>query len=138
PNEDELLRGVAAGDERAFEGAYVRYENRLRLVAWRICKRTDVVDDLVNETWCRAYNQRGSYDPGRSFLNWIGGILQNVWREHARTTIGERERAAGLRAANSPITNGDGPETAIAEAEMLSGLNDCVDRLEPEERDIVR
>src|SRR5437879_2694456 len=94
PAEQQMLHAIAAGDERAFEGAYRRYEVRVTTVAWRICKRTDVAEELAHEAWCRAYNQRCSYDPQRSFLNWMGGILQNVWREHARATAGERDRLA--------------------------------------------
>src|SRR5262245_18289013 len=138
PGEEQLLRAAAAGDDRAFEGLYARYEARVQLVAWRTCKRADVIDDLLNETWCRAYNQRTSFDPQRSFLSWIAGILMNVRREHARSTKGERDRlAAAGNGQNSPDT-AESPEIAAAEAEMLAGLNDCVQRLEPAERDIIR
>lgn len=138
-DEAPLLLRVPTGDERAFEQLYALYETRLRLVAWRICKRPDVADDLANETWCRAFNSRTSYDPARSFINWLGGILQNVWREHARATVRENPTGNEIR-HNSPMNESDeiAPETAIDQAEMLAGLNDCLERLGSAERDLIR
>ena len=138
-DEQWLLSRVPSGDDRAFEAVYRLFETRVRLVAWRISRRLDIVDDLTNEAWCRAYSLRPQYDPQRSFLNWIGGILQNVWREYARTHRNDGERlAAGAPRDNGDPSGADSPERAVAEAEVLALLNDCLGELSEEERNLIR
>jgi len=141
PDEERLLLNrVPAGDESAFEALYRLYAERIRLAAWRISRRPDVAEDLANETWCRAYRARSNYDPARPFAAWVGGILQNVWREHARTSAADPiNRSAPAEEADidshgAPPTH----EQAIAEAEVLVALNACVDSLETEQRDLIR
>ncbi len=134
--EAELLQAVCAGDQSAFEQLYDRYHQQVQLMAWRICHRRDWIDDVLNEAWCRAFRQRRSFDPDRSFPVWLAGILQNVYREHCRkspltlhpTEPGdERETAAE-----------ESPEHLAAEAEWLAALNDCVGRLKEGDAEIVR
>ncbi|HVP12625.1 MAG TPA: RNA polymerase sigma factor [Phycisphaerae bacterium] len=138
-SEAELGQAIRAGDQKAFERAYDLYHQRVRLMAWRISHRPDWVDDLVNEAWCRAFRQRVTYDPGIPFPVWMGGILQNVYREHCRSS---RVRTAGGEAtggaAGQAAVGPQSPAEIAAEAEWLEGLNDCVQRLEPKDAEIIR
>lgn len=136
PTDAELFRAVHAGDDRGFERLYDRYCERARLVAWRVSHRGDWVDELLNEAWCRAFRLRQQFQ-GDRFLVWFGGILQNVYREHCRaspTTMG----SPGASAVGPTSEDLVHPEKIAAEAELLSGLNDCVSRLDPEEARLVR
>ncbi len=138
PSDQELFEAVQDGDDAAFERVYDRYQQRARLVAWRITHRPDWVDELLSEAWCRAFRMRTSYNSSRPFLSWFGGILQNVYREHCRRspiTIGTgNDRPDGTAGGVDTMD----PEKIAAEAELLSGLNDCVDRLGPDDARLVR
>jgi len=140
-SETELFEAIAAGDAVAFERIYDIYQQRARLTAWRISHRADWVDDILNEAWCRAYSQRRLFDPARPFLVWLAGILQNVYREHCRkspvTYDGDVETQA-TTTAGSPRLDEDSPEKIAAEAELLAGLNDCLERMDPLAVRIVR
>lgn len=133
--DESILRSAAQGDPQAFEELYALYDTRLRLAAWRICGRADWIDDLVNETWQRAYAIRAQYDAGRPFLVWAVGILRNVHRESIR-----RSAVPPPPAGNRPATTSEEPDPAriAAEAELLTGLEACVRSLPPEDADIVR
>ncbi|MFO0974443.1 MAG: RNA polymerase sigma factor [Phycisphaerae bacterium] len=133
PAEARLLADAVRGDARAFETVYVRYHQRVRLVAWRICRRGDWVDDLTNEAWRRAFEARGNFDPTRNFLVWISGILRNVAREQRRQRPGGH--APG---GDEPALDGFDPERLAAEAELLAALRDCTQRLPADERELVR
>lgn len=132
--EEALLRRVPKGDDAAFEALYARYAQRVRLAAWRFCRRGDQIDDLTNEMWCRAYRLRPGYDPARPFFSWLCGILHNVWREQVRKNPAVTPDSANREA----ITDDPSPDDVAADAEMLAGLNDCVSRLDPQEQDLVR
>lgn len=135
-DEQQLFRAVREGDERAFERAYHLYHQRVRLMAWRLVRRSDRVDDLANETWCRAFNRRSDYDGRTPFLVWLAGILRNINRESARKYTGD---ASGPAVGETePALDEATPEAIAADAEALAGLNDCVSRLPELDQTIVR
>lgn len=135
-DEQQLFRAVREGDERAFERAYHLYHQRVRLMAWRLVRRSDRVDDLANETWCRAFNRRSDYDGRTPFLVWLAGILRNVNRESARKYAAD---APGPAASETePTMDVSTPEAIAADAEALAGLNDCVSQLPELDQTIVR
>lgn len=131
--DNDVLQSVIAGDDRAFERIYDRYQQKARLMAWSLCRRNDWIDDLVSEAWCRAFRNRKNYNPDIPFAVWLAGILRNVYLEHCRksplTTDQQKEGEAGLES---------NPEEVVAQAEALIGLNDCIARLSPQDARIVQ
>ena len=104
PTDEQLFEAIRRGDNQAFESIYDRYQQRGRLAAWRISHRPDWVDEILNESWCRAFKARTSYNGSRPFLVWFGGILQNVYREQCRkspTTIGHPADGPAVRPGNT-------------------------------------
>jgi RNA polymerase sigma-70 factor (ECF subfamily) len=137
PTDAELFESVRSGTERAFEQIYDRYHERVRLVAWRVSHRPDWIDEICNEAWCRAFKSRMSFDASRPFLVWMGGILNNVYREHCRaspTTAGESLEPTQKAGSD----NGTDPERLAAEAELLTALNECMGQLTAEDARLVR
>ena len=135
-DEQKLLRAVGQGDEPAFEEIYRLYAEKVRLAAWRVSHRADWLDEIVNEAWYRAFQNRKSYNASKPFLYWMAGIVQNVYREHCRksplTLSGRGPDPTGTRL--DEVT----PEQLADEAETLSGLNDCVGRLSRADQALVR
>lgn len=137
-SDKETLIAAAAGDESAFAQLYDRYHQRVRLVAWRISHRPDWLDDLLNEAWCRAFNQRTGFDPDRDFMVWVVGIVRNVYREmcrRGRLTVLSTEETDGANEAESTELS---PEQLVHEAEVLAELNACVEQLSDTDAEIVR
>lgn len=126
---------VHPGGEPAFEHLYDLHHARVRLIAWRITHRADWLDDLLNEAWCRAFDQRQSYDPGRPFPVWMAGILRNVYREFCRKSA---RAAAPEDERRMEKIDEQSPETIALEAEVLAGLEDCLGRLDAGEARIIR
>jgi RNA polymerase sigma-70 factor (ECF subfamily) len=137
-SERELFEAVLAGDNQAFERIYDRYQQRTRLMAWRVSHRPDWVDDLVNETWFRAFRMRKTYKPDRPFAVWMAGILQNVYREHCRKSPTTLDSAAEVAQAAVGDIEDQSPEKIAAEAEVLEGLNECIARLDGPDTRIIR
>lgn len=138
-HETQIQQRISSGDDQAFEAAYTLFDARVRAVAWRIVRRADWLDEIVNEAWSRAYTSRTSYDAERPFVVWMAGIVQNVQREHARaspTTLGDVSPEADPHGASE--SNGQSPETLVSEAEVMLALNDCFNRLGPEDARIIR
>lgn len=156
PGELQLFEAIRRGDESAFERIYHLYQERVRIIGWRTSHRADWVDEIVHESWCRAFQVRQTFDPSRPFLVWMAGIVHNVYREHCRKsprTLGEAGRGedpekrvgtTGLRGPSgsdeSPAgaTDQSTPELVAEAAELLSALNECLARLPEADQRLVR
>jgi RNA polymerase sigma factor (sigma-70 family) len=135
--EEQLFDAIREGDESAFERIYDLYYARVRLVAWRISHRGDWVDEILNESWCRAFTQRREYLRETPFLAWMAGIVRNVYREECRRSplvLANEGESSSLRERVEEVT----PEAVAEEAELLAGLHDCVSRLKAEDAELVR
>lgn len=136
--EQDLYDSVHNGDEAAFRKVYDVYHQRVALAAWRVSHRADWVEDILNEAWCRAYARRREFDGRRPFLVWMAGIIRNVYREECRKSpLVLRQGGADLGPEVGRLEQTT-PETVAEEAELLAGIHDCVDRLGPEDAEIVR
>src|SRR5438309_10900551 len=84
PNREVLMRFVR-GDQDAFEHLFRRFESDVYRWVFRIIRNRSATDDVVIETFWRAYRGRSRFDPSRSFGAWIRQIATNVARNHLRT-----------------------------------------------------
>jgi RNA polymerase sigma-70 factor (ECF subfamily) len=77
---DEVLAArVAQGDRRAFETLYNRYASIILGVALRITDERSTAEDVLQETFWRAWQNASSYQPERgSFTSWLFRIAHNL------------------------------------------------------------
>jgi len=81
---DPLLRGLAAGDERAFAALYDQYGTRLYKTAFGILGRREDAEDAVQEAAIKGFQAFARYDPSRPFKGWWFTILRNCCRDLMR------------------------------------------------------
>ena len=89
---------VAAGPhpiERTLEPARLGdHLDRLYRAAWALCGSREDAEDLVQETYTRAFNAAAQFTPGTNLKAWLFRILRNTFVSHYR-----RER-------HNPVTGG--------------------------------
>jgi len=83
-SDEWLARAAAAGDTRALEELYRRYETPVVRYVQRFARDNDIAVDLFQEAFFRAYVNLGSFDPRRSFRPWLYRIATNVARDWIR------------------------------------------------------
>ena len=129
--ESRLVELVLQGDNDAFGPLVTPYRKALLTMAYRLCRNWEDAGELSQETLLRAYRYLRSYDPRRSFRNWIFQILVNVWRSSGKS----RPDGDALRewAAANPA---EGPEEEHARSEIRSQLMECLDGLSRREREV--
>lgn len=128
-----------------FEDLYARHVPLL--VGWVRLRtsglRDRVIDpeDVVQETWTRAFTSFQRFDPARaSFRSWVVGIAQHVLLETLRRHAGrdvapERSEAApGVSQCPAQMTS---ISRAAARAESQTRFIEYVDALPAEERELV-
>ncbi|MCW3013028.1 MAG: polymerase sigma factor [Solirubrobacterales bacterium] len=99
PTDAELL----AGDEHAFGSFYERHVGVVTAYVARSARRPEVTFDIVAETFARALEHRGRFDPqrGPGGIAWLLGIARNLLIDAARR--GRVADAARVRLRLEPI-----------------------------------
>ena len=105
--DDALVSRVRAGDEAAFEQLFERHRPRVARVASRFLPRREAVEEIVQETFTKAYFALDSYAGAHaaSFPAWLSQIAVNLCYDELR------------RARRRP--QHDSPELTPEESEAL-------------------
>src|SRR4029453_11251237 len=70
--DDELVRAVAAGDQRALAEIYRRYAGAVWAVARRVCNDRVLAEDVSQTVFADLWRRPGRFDPGRGRLRpWL-------------------------------------------------------------------
>jgi RNA polymerase sigma factor (sigma-70 family) len=129
----DLVRLARDGDPVAFRLLVERYQPMARARAARLCTDPHEVDDIVQESFLRAFAALDRLrDPGR-FAGWLGGIVLNVCRAAQR-------RAPLMLLADWPEqihpVSADGPPSA-EDLDRTDALRAAVADLPPGQRQAV-
>ncbi|WP_428263508.1 RNA polymerase sigma factor [Haliangium sp.] len=106
---DELAAAARAGRGECFDELVRRLRPRLRSFLLTRAHADDV-DDLVQETLLRAYDNLDRYDPDRSFSTWLFTIAKRLAVSHHRA----QRPASALGAVVSPA---EPPDVAVSRVE---------------------
>jgi RNA polymerase sigma-70 factor (ECF subfamily) len=76
--DDPLVAAAVAGDEAAFGALAERYRRQLRVHCYRMLGSVDDAEDLVQETFLRAWRARASFEGRSLFRTWLYRIATNA------------------------------------------------------------
>jgi len=97
----DLVARARAGDAGAFEELIHRHHAAcLRYAAHVLGDRTEA-EDVVQDTWVRAYRSLGRYEERRQFRPWLFRILVN----RCRTRFGFRSRWRPSAECGEPVVS---------------------------------
>lgn len=128
PSDAEIVGRVLAGDTEAYATIVARYHGRCRRHAQRMLRNGADAEDVVQETFVRAYDALGRYEERQRFASWLFTILVNECRA-ALQRRARRERwvvvdEAALRDAPHGAAEPDA-------ADVLDQVEAALERLEP-------
>jgi len=72
-----LIEKALRGDQKAYEGLVLRYQRGLFNMIYQMVKNREETEDLVQETFIKAFNALGSYDNRFAFSTWLYKIAYN-------------------------------------------------------------
>lgn len=82
--EDNLIRMSLAGDPDAFEVLVRRHSPRVFNIIGSFFRRRDMVEDIAQDVFSRAYFSLASFTLGRSFEAWVAKIAVNACYDQLR------------------------------------------------------
>ena len=130
----DLIRRVAAQDRQAFEALYRRYAPRLHGYLWKLLRRREVVEEVLDDVMVVIWKGSTKFNFTSRLSTWIFGIAHNMalkaFRKYPREPAGlspEQEEPIDEGAADAPVLR-DELRAAVARA---------LQTLPPEQRAVV-
>ena len=73
-----LVARTVAGDKRAFELLVIKYQRRIERLIARMVRDVDLVEDIAQETFIRAYRALPNFRGDAQFYTWLYRIAVNT------------------------------------------------------------
>ncbi len=135
-NDRELVLAARAGEIRAFDALFYRYRDGIFRLGYAITKDASYADEIVVDTFARAYRALDRLEPDDSLRPWLYRVAVNLSYNHrprANIVFSTLDDSAGDVAAAD-----EGSPSALAEkAEVRRVVLECVDLLAPKHRLVV-
>ena len=142
-----LVERTVAGDQRAFELLVMKYQRRIERLIGRMVRDVDLVEDIAQETFIRAYRALAQFRGEAQFYTWLYRIAVNtakkalvdmkrnplVSESALRSSDDEDETSSG----ENELTSAETPETVLAAKEIAAAVNAAMEALPEELRQAV-
>jgi RNA polymerase sigma-70 factor (ECF subfamily) len=91
-----LVAGLRGGDTAAFDAVLDAFQTRLFTVLLRLCRRRDVAEDLLEETWLRLVKHAHRLRPDTRLAAWLFTVARRVHVSYVRSRLLEDSVAEGV------------------------------------------
>jgi RNA polymerase sigma-70 factor (ECF subfamily) len=128
------------GDRDAFRLLIDRHSRALFRLAWRMTGNQPDAEDMVQETFLKAWKQIGKFDGRASFATWLYRICANCSLDHIRAAKRKQDLAGtpGDEDATDPFlqvpTGAPSPERLALSSEITAKLLPALGELSEMER----
>lgn len=142
-----LVERVKRGDMRAFEMLVVKYQRRIERLIARMVRDPDLVQDVAQETFIRAYRALPQFRGDSAFYTWLYRIAVNTAKkmlvelkrdplvfESARSISDDGDETSRVE---NELTDGETPEALMASKEIASVVNAAIEALSEDLRQAI-
>ena len=142
--DEELVAAAKSGDELAFETIVKRHRQRIFALALRFTRSREDAEDIVQQTFQRAFIHLLSFEGRSSFSTWLTSIAINHARMLLRKrralrelSINDSRNDEGTRPALEMADSNPDPESSYLEQEEARALAEAIGQLRPAMRTAV-
>ena len=143
-----LVERAVAGDQRSFELLVVKYQRRIERLIGRMVRDQDLVQDIAQETFIRAYRALAQFRGDAQFYTWLYRIAVNTAKKalvdlKRDPLVSETALRSGAddedetSAMENELTSAETPETMLAAKEIAATVNSAMEALPEELRQAV-
>ncbi|WP_280154616.1 RNA polymerase sigma factor RpoE [Piscinibacter sp. XHJ-5] len=142
-----LIERVKRGDTKAFEMLVVKYQRRIERLIGRMVRDVDLIPDIAQETFIRAYRAIPQFRGESAFYTWLYRIAVNTAKktlvelkrdplitESARTARDEDDETS--RTENE-LSDGETPDAVLASKEIAATVNSAIEALSDDLRQAI-
>ena len=146
PDSDAMLvQRTLAGEQRAFDVLVLRYQRRVERLIGRMVRDVDLVQDIAQETFVRAYRALAQFRGDAQFYTWLYRIAVNTAKKQllelkrdplvfqSQLQAGDDdETSAPERELSAQVADAETPDAVLASKEIAEAVNAVLEAL-PEE-----
>jgi RNA polymerase sigma-70 factor (ECF subfamily) len=77
-----LVRKAQKGDKRAFDLLVLKYQHKLASVVFKLVSERDIVEDIVQDSFVKAYRALSGFRGDSAFFTWLYRIATNTAKNH--------------------------------------------------------
>ncbi len=148
PNDADLLlvERTLAGDQRAYGLLVLKYQRRIQRLVGRMVRDVDLVEDIAQETFIRAYRALHQFRGDAQFYTWLYRIAVNTAKKFllelkrnptmSESFLSSSEDDETSAPKYEPSTE-ETPESELAAKEIAGVVNTAMDALPEELRQAV-
>ncbi len=142
-----LVERAKRGEVSAFEMLVVKYQRRIERLIGRMVRDTDLVQDIAQETFIRAYRALPQFRGESAFYTWLYRIAVNTAKkalvekkrdplvfEGAMVSTEEGEEPSRVE---NELSDGETPETVLAGRQVAATVNAAIDALSEDLRQAI-
>lgn len=86
-NENKLVQQVLSGNTSAFSYFVETYQDMAITIAYRVCGNMQDAEDVVQESYVRAYKNLHSFRSDSKFSTWLYRIVYNTAVSHTKSQM---------------------------------------------------
>ncbi len=130
-------RGDTAAEEVVATDA-LKYVDQLYATALRLTRSPSDAEDLVQDTYLKAFRAAAQFQPGTNLKAWLFTILQNTFRNRQRDRGREPVDVDSETVERAPVrADAPDPEQRLLDAAMDADLREALESLPPAFREAV-
>ena len=132
----ELVRLAQAGDAKAFEALVVKYQRRIARHVARYLKAAGDVEDVVQDTFIRAYRGLASFRGEAAFYSWLYRIatntaLSHLQRQPSDLLLGDDSPDERAEAFDPGVSDAEDPERTLIAKQIAEAVQRALAKLQP-------
>jgi RNA polymerase sigma-70 factor (ECF subfamily) len=142
-----LVERAKRGDVSAFEMLVVKYQRRIQRLIGRMVRDVDLVEDIAQESFIRAYRALPQFRGESAFYTWLYRIAVNTAKKALmdkkrdplvlESALVSTEDGEEPSRAENELSDGETPEAVLASKQVAATVNAAIDALSDDLRQAI-
>ncbi|TMH05432.1 MAG: RNA polymerase sigma factor RpoE [Betaproteobacteria bacterium] len=142
-----LIERIKRGDMRAFEMLVVKYQRRIERLIARMVRDSDLVPDIAQETFIRAYRAIPQFRGDSAFYTWLYRIAVNTAKKAlvelkrdplvTESALAGRDSDDETSRVENELSDGATPDAMLASKEIAATVNAAIEALSDDLRQAI-
>ena len=136
-DDSELVLRMQRRDPRAVAELYDRYGRVVYALVLRVVRDTGIAEDLVQETFLRAWNRVHGFDAQKGSIGpWLLAVARNRAIDYLRSAVGRERNAVEYEETDHPALFCD-MEKDILSSDKARIVKSAIQKLSPNQRQVI-
>ena len=141
-----LVERTLAGDPKAFDLLVIKHQRRIQRLIGRMVRDVDLVEDIAQETFIRAYRALAQFRGEAQFYTWLYRIAINTAKKalmdlKRNPTVSENAYKSDdddeTSRVENELTTSETPEAVLASKEIAAIINSAMQELPEDLREAI-